>query len=117
MSKQQASTSPKDVRSDQASKFDPDFGKSGFAKHLFRLRFRDLAMSQRAFAERFGLGFTTVRDVEQGLREPSLCFRILVEAIADNPARMAHLARCATTVCECGNDDDLGCCAARRPKA
>lgn len=31
--------------------FDPDFGKAGFARHLLRLRFRDLKLSQRAFAE------------------------------------------------------------------
>jgi len=48
--------------------FDPDFGKSGFARHLFRLRFRDLKLSQRAFADRFGLSYSVVRDAEQGAK-------------------------------------------------
>lgn len=72
--------------------FDPDFGKAGFARRLMRLRFRDLHLSQRAFADRFGLGYSTVRDLEQGKREPTGAIRVLIEAIADDPGRMARMA-------------------------
>jgi hypothetical protein len=91
------------------SYFDPDFGKTGFARHLFRLRFRRLKLSQRAFAERFGLSYSVVRDAEQGARlTPSL--RLIVAAIADNPERMAAIARLAARPCQCGDDDPYDCC-------
>jgi len=35
--------------------FDPDFRKQGFARDLFRLRFRRLRIGQPAFTARFGL--------------------------------------------------------------
>ncbi|MFA7587328.1 MAG: hypothetical protein WCY11_14220 [Novosphingobium sp.] len=52
--------------------FDPDFGKSGFARHLMRLRFRQLKLSQRAFAHSFCLSYSVVRDAEQGARPTAL---------------------------------------------
>ncbi|WP_197423651.1 DNA-binding transcriptional regulator [Novosphingobium sp. CCH12-A3] len=67
--------------------FNPDFGKTGFARHLFRLRFRDLKLSQRAFAERFGLSYSVVRDAEQGAK-PTRALRVIVAAIGANPAFM-----------------------------
>lgn len=41
--------------------FDPDFGKTGFPRRLFRLRFRQLELTQQAFATRYGLSFGMVR--------------------------------------------------------
>lgn len=93
--------------------FDPDFGKTGFALHLFRLRFRELKLSQRAFAKRFGLGYSTVRDVEQGAR-PSPALRLVVEAIAQNPEGMARIAEDAQSECTCAEEDLGYCCATAR---
>lgn len=59
--------------------FDPDFGKAGYARHLFRLRFRHLNLTQRAFAERFGLSYSLVRDAEQGAA-PTRALRLIVAA-------------------------------------
>lgn len=91
--------------------FDMDFRKDGFARHLFRLRFRDLQLSQRAFAKRFGLGFSMVRDIEQGKRMPSPAMMVLIEAIADDPERMARIAAQSDLACECGASRETGCCA------
>jgi len=77
--------------------FDPDFGKIGFPRDLFRLRFDARPrLAQRAFAERFGLSFSMVRDQEQGCAAPSRAFKVLVAAIELDPAlveRAAALAR------------------------
>jgi hypothetical protein len=89
--------------------FDPDFGKAGFARHLFRLRFRHLKLSQRAFAERFGLSYWVVRDAEQGAR-PTPSLRLIVAAIADDPERMEAIARLAAKPCQCGEGDPYTCC-------
>lgn len=90
--------------------FDPDFRKVGFARHLFRLRFRDLKLSQRAFAERFGLSYSVVRDAEQGAT-PSRALRVIVAAIAADPAFMGRAARLAHEPCQCGQGDAYRCCA------
>lgn len=76
--------------------FDPDMGKTGFARHLFRLRFRQLKLSQRAFAERFGLGYPTIRDLEQGVTQPTPAMRLIVAAIARDPAGMMEAAKMAS---------------------
>lgn len=90
--------------------FDPDFGKTGFARHLFRLRFRDLKLSQRAFAERFGLSYSVVRDAEQGAT-PTRALRLIVAAIASNPNGMEAAARHALELCTCGEGDPYQSCA------
>ena len=90
--------------------FDPDFGKAGFARHLFRLRFRDLKMSQRAFAERFGLSYSVVRDAEQGAK-PTRALRVIVAAIACDPGLIETAARVAARLCGCGDGDAYQCCA------
>lgn len=95
------------AREGRPTGFDPDFGKSGFARHLFRLRFRHIKLSQRAFADRFGLSYSVVRDAEQGARSTPL----LRLAIADNPERMALIAKQAKQVCRCGDCDPYACCA------
>jgi hypothetical protein len=89
---------------------DPDFGKTGFARHLFRLRFRHIKLSQRAFAEQFGLSYSVVRDAEQGAR-PTPSLRLIVAAIADDPKRMAAIAQLAALPCQCGDGDPYTCCA------
>ena len=91
----------------QHKPFDPDFGKQGFALHLFRLRFRRLKLSQRQFANRFGIGFSTVRDVEQGQTAPTKALRVLVEAIARDPAGMAKAAQMVGHDCECKPGGDF----------
>lgn len=89
--------------------FDPDFGKTGFARHLFRLRFRRLKLSQREFSERFALSYSVVRDAEQGARAtPSL--RLIVAAIARDPAFMAATANDARRSCTCGHGEPYDCC-------
>ncbi len=76
--------------------FDPDYGKTGHARRLFRLRFYKLNLSQTAFAERFGLSVGMIRDVEQGRTQPSRALRVLIELIAANPASVAAAASRAT---------------------
>lgn len=92
------------------SAFDPDFGKSGFARHLMRLRFRRLGLSQRAFAARFGLSYSVVRDAEQGAR-PTSALRVIIAAIARDPGLMEAAAADAAQRCTCGEGDPYRCCA------
>lgn len=94
----------------QPGGFDPDFGKTGFARHLFRLRFRHLGLSQRAFAQRFGLSYSVVRDAEQGAR-PTPTLRLIIAAVANDPDRMEAIARMAALPCRCGDGDPYACCA------
>ncbi|MDQ4419944.1 hypothetical protein OOT33_05755 [Sphingobium sp. DEHP117] len=89
--------------------FDPDFGKQGFALHLFRLRFRRLKLSQRAFADRYGIGYAAVRNAEQGLSEPAW-LRVMVEAIARDPKGMAEAARTARLPCTCSEGYSYDIC-------
>ena len=92
--------------------FDPEFGKDGFARHLFRLRFRRLKLSQREFSERFALSYSVVRDAEQGAR-PTPSLRLIVAAIALDPAFMTSAAEHARLACSCGNGEPYACCAVR----
>ncbi|SEQ47963.1 helix-turn-helix domain-containing protein [Sphingobium sp. YR768] len=82
--------------------FDPDRGKVGFARDLFRLRFRKLKLSQRAFAARYGLGFPAIRDLEQGVTKPTPAMRLIVAAIERDPNGMAEAARDAQAKVENG---------------
>ena len=75
--------------------FDPDFGKTGFARDLFRIRFRGLRVSQVIFAKRFGLSLGQVRDQEQGRAMPSRAFRTLAVAIELDPALVERAAKIA----------------------
>lgn len=75
--------------------FDPDFGKQGFARDLFRLRFRRLRIEQPAFAKRFGLTFGMIKDQEQARARPSKAFKVLVAAIELDPALIERAARIA----------------------
>ncbi len=93
-----------------AKVFDPDFGKADFSRHLFRLRFRRLKLSQRAFAAQFGLTYSVVRDAEQGAR-PTPSLRLIVAAIALDPVFMAAAAMSAQQPCTCGESDQYDCCA------
>lgn len=93
--------------------FDPDFGKTGFGRHLFRLRFRGLKLSQREFSERFALSYSVVRDAEQGAR-PTRSLRLIVAAIASDPAFMAAAANDTRRHCTCGDGEPYECCEAAR---
>lgn len=75
--------------------FDPDFGKTGFACDLFRLRFRELGIDQATFAKRFGLTFGMVKDQEQSRAKPSKAFKVLVAAMEMDPGLIERAARTA----------------------
>jgi transcriptional regulator with XRE-family HTH domain len=75
---------------------DPDGGKVGFARDLFRLRFRRLRYRQDVFAQRFGLSHGMVKDQEQGRVKPSAAFKVLVAAIDMDPLFMARAAQSAS---------------------
>jgi putative transcriptional regulator len=49
-----------------------------------------LGLSRAAFAERFGLAVTAVRDWEQGLRRPDPAARVLLAVIARRPDIVAE---------------------------
>ncbi|WP_426262993.1 helix-turn-helix domain-containing protein [Sphingomonas sp. PWP1-2] len=86
--------------------FDPDFGKTGYARDLLRLRFRRLRLSQKAFAERFGLSHSSIRDQEQARFSPSAAFRVLMVAIELDPVLVERAARIAATRAPGGYDPD-----------
>ena len=75
--------------------FDDTFGKTGFALRLLRVRWWGMRISQKAFSERFGIPSGTLRDAEQMRGKPSACLRVLVEAIALDPALIERAAKAA----------------------
>ena len=89
--------------------FDPDFEKDGFARHLFRLRFRRLKLSQREFSARFALSYSVIRDAEQGAK-PTPSLKLIVAAIARDPAFMEAAAESARRPCTCCDVDPYRCC-------
>ena len=56
-------------------------GKRTYVKHLRRR----LGLTQEEFAARFHLPYNTVRDWEQGVREPDTAARNLLRVIEHNP--------------------------------
>lgn len=50
-----------------------------------------LNLTRPAFAHRFGLAVTAVRDWEQGLRRPDPAARVLLMVIARNPETVAEV--------------------------
>jgi DNA-binding transcriptional regulator YiaG len=75
--------------------FDPDYGKTGFARDLFRLRHRKLGICQESFAERYGVSLAMMKDQEQARHNPHPAFRVLVAAIDLDPFFMAKAAQAA----------------------
>ena len=75
--------------------YDPDFGKTGFARDLFRLRFRRLKIEQPDFAKRFGLTFGQIKDQEQARHKPPRTLKVLVAAIEMDPDFIERAARVA----------------------
>lgn len=71
-------------------RFEPDFGKIGFARDVLRLRgklgSRYRGLTQEQFAKRFGLSVGTVKDCEQGRVSPSKAMMLLMAAIELDPA-------------------------------
>ena len=49
-----------------------------------------MGLSRPAFAQRFGLAVTAVRDWEQGLRRPDPAARVLLKVIERNPEVVAE---------------------------
>ena len=84
------------IANDDALPFDEGLGRTGFARCLFLLRFRRLRLSQRAFAARYGLGYPTIRDLEQGVTQPTPAMRLIVAAIARDPGGMEEAAKMAS---------------------
>lgn len=72
---------------------DDDYGKTGFALRLVRLRVHQIGIPQWQFAERYGLSLGAVRDLEQGRSNPSRAMLILVSAIEADPKWMAKIAK------------------------
>ena len=75
--------------------FDPKPGKTGFALRLYDLRWNRLRLTQRGFAERYNLGQRTIRDLEQGVSNPTPAMRLIVAAIDRDPAWMQEAAKMA----------------------
>ena len=73
-------------------RFDPDFGRTGFARRLFRLRFRTLKIPQTEFANKFGIALGVVKDIEQGKRRPSRATVLVIAAIERDAKLMAEIA-------------------------
>lgn len=78
--------------------FDPNQGRTGFGLDIFKLR-RQLGrgsfLSQKAFADRFGLTLGMVKDQEQSRCKPSRPLKVLLAAIELEPELMAKAARVA----------------------
>lgn len=74
---------------------DPTFGKRGLALRMMELRWRKLRITQRTFSARFGIPFGTVKDAEQGRVHSTAALRVLIEAIALDPALIERAARIA----------------------
>jgi len=74
--------------------FDPYFGKTGFARRLFVLRFRQLdRWPQSLFTERYGFSLGAYRDLAQGRSKPTMALRVLIAAIEADPEWMAQIAK------------------------
>lgn len=75
--------------------FEPDNGRTGFARDVFRVR-RSIGrwpgLTQKQFAERYGITVGMLKDVEQGRVEPSRALKVLVAAVDLNPTLMAKAA-------------------------
>lgn len=69
-----------------------NFGKIAFARRLHDLRFHTLGIAQRKFADRFGLTFGAVKDLEQGRTQPTRTMQLLVAAIERDPEMMGAIA-------------------------
>lgn len=67
--------------------------RSKFSQDLIGLR-RRLGLTQLGFAERYSLGQRTIRDLEQGVSNPTPAMRLIVAAIERDPAFMAAVAGC-----------------------
>lgn len=64
-----------------------------FREELRTLRFRGMRMTQRAFAERFGLSYGALKDLERGHTQPTRAMRVLTLAIAIAPDAVEQAAR------------------------
>lgn len=63
----------------------------GVPGRFYRLRC-DLGLTQKAFADRFGLSYGLVRDLEQGRYAPSRSVLVLLAAIEQDPAAVERAA-------------------------
>lgn len=61
-------------------------------------------MTQAEFASRFGLSPATVRDWEQGRRQPDAAARVLLTVIAHNPAAVDAALRASRSEATCASN-------------
>ncbi|KEQ53060.1 helix-turn-helix domain-containing protein [Sphingobium chlorophenolicum] len=71
---------------------DASTGMAGFGAQLRSLRRNKLGLTQRGFAERYNLGPRTIRDLEQGVTNPTPAMRLIVAAIDRDPGGMEEAA-------------------------
>ncbi|MBO9377423.1 hypothetical protein GG804_11650 [Sphingomonas histidinilytica] len=69
-----------------------DLIRFDLAKRLAVLRAAKLHMSQRSFAERFGLQYETIKDTELGKGYPSRALQVLIAAIDMDQGLIARAA-------------------------
>ena len=62
------------------------------AEAIYRLRWTELGLSQRAFADRFGIPYATVQNIEQGRGAPKPLALLVLAAIELDPDLMARAA-------------------------
>lgn len=72
--------------------YGPGNGKTGFAADMFKLRFWRLRLSQSAFAERYGLTVSALKDQERMRYRPSRALKVMMAAIELDPAFMQRAA-------------------------
>jgi len=65
------------------------------AEAIYRLRWTQLGLSQMAFAERYGIPYATVQNIEQGRGQPKPLARLVLAAIELNPQLIANAAKAA----------------------
>jgi putative transcriptional regulator len=68
---------------------------SAAAEVIYRLRWTRLGLSQAAFAERYGVPYATVQNIEQGRGQPKPLARLILTAIELEPDLMARAAKAA----------------------
>lgn len=74
---------------------DDESGDARFARDLVALRFGRLRLSQKKFAQRFGLSFAVIRNAEQKRYSPHHAMLVLAAAIELDPKLMAEAAKVA----------------------
>jgi DNA-binding transcriptional regulator YiaG len=75
-------------------------------KAVFDLRWTRLGLSQRRFADRFGIPYATVQNVEQGRGAPKPLARLVLAAITADPDFMRGVASTLSAQPSVRSEDD-----------